>query len=235
MKIKPDIIVSWPKHTCYPLWQQFIRDNRDKFAKVIIVFTDMSIDTDYRTFVKRAMAPDNILAVMARKAGKDEDWRDIAVNKGLAYSDAEWVWFTEQDFFPLEGFDGAVDAAVHEGANVISIMTEGRMHPACIFAKRTQINKTTRNFGLIPDETDHFGIFQREIEVLPDTLGLEVDKQYYKHYAGLSQNMYLLQSGELPNYFEEDFKDYLRKCLKVGVPLEPEFVKMVELYLDFHE
>ena len=50
--MKPDLIESWPQHLDYPLHRKFIKENRDRFAKVIIVFTAMNAQGDYREFVK---------------------------------------------------------------------------------------------------------------------------------------------------------------------------------------
>ena len=60
--MKPDVIVSWPRHADYPLWRQFIRENRQRFAKVIVAFTDHD-GHDYSQFVVDAMCQDDITAI----------------------------------------------------------------------------------------------------------------------------------------------------------------------------
>ncbi|MEK6881126.1 MAG: hypothetical protein AABY22_16015, partial [Nanoarchaeota archaeon] len=100
-----DLIVSHPKHLDYPLFRQFIKENRAHFKKVLIVFTDMNVpDLDYRSFIQDAMRKDKITFMDCLPAEADEDWRNKAINMALSVSDADWVYFTEQDFFPQEGF-----------------------------------------------------------------------------------------------------------------------------------
>lgn len=224
--MKPDIIISWPRHVDYPLWRQFIRDNRNRLSKVIIVFTNMNTDGDYRQFVQDAMARDDIIAVDNGPVLADQDWRSVAVNKALQYSDNEWVWFTEQDFSIKEGFWEEIERNVNMHYDAFGACIGTRLHPCCIFAKRKLIDSTSKNFGVIPDKSDHFGIFQSEI-----TNYTHIDPKTYGHMNGLSQNMWMLQHGEEPNYEPGNFKDYLRECLECTVPIDPKFITMAEEYL----
>jgi hypothetical protein len=227
-KIFPDILVSWPYHIDYPLWRQQIHDNRSLFAKVIIVFTNMNVPRDYRGWVREAMKDDNVSFVESDPVESEEDWRDIAVNTGLRKSKADWVWFTEQDFFWKEGFWEKVEKEMGS-FEVVSVCIEGRMHPCCIFAKRAVIEKTRKDFSVTTDRLDHFGKFQEDVDVLssprfwlPDDL--------YCHLGGLSQNIFLMKDPRAPLYYPAEFKKYCEDCLKVTVPMHRDFERMFRDY-----
>lgn len=225
----PDVIVCWPRNCDYPAWRQFIRDNRDRFAKVLVVFTEHE-GRDLSPFVRDNFPEAECFDSPPRG---DRDWRDVAVNAALDRSDAEWVWFTEQDFLILrpKWFWGAIELAEDplwarpwDAIGLVEPVSE-RWHPACLFVRRKTINATTRYFGT--DPVDHFYAFGRE-------LGRVFDLDYrwsaltagrdYEHLQGTSQNHWLIDRGEDAGVFRrERFRQYLRDCLAVSVPLEEEW------------
>ena len=224
--VKPDVIVSWPANCDYPLWRQFIRDERQRFGQVIVAFTRHD-GLDMTDFVAAAMADEHPV-LLDRRYVDAGDWRNDAVNAALAVSDAEWVWFTEQDFFitrpkafwaNVEDWEAGVDA--------IGIEEPGgrRLHPACLFVRRSAVNATARYFGTVP--VDHFGAFTDELKtiyVLPAFL--------YEHLQGLSQNHWLIDSGQEAGRFKMDrFDQYLRDCLKVSVPLDSDWAERSRSHL----
>ena len=220
--IRPDIIVSWPKNNDYPLWRQFIRNNRKLFEKVIISFTQTFLGDDYMAFVQKAMAEDDI-TFLDTEGIDGQDWRDAAVNQALLVSEAEWVWFTEQDFFIKEGFWEDINRILTKSkkTQVIGTYEGDRLHPCCIFATRYAIERTRKRFGIIPDKLDHFGIFQRDLEV--EFLITAINPVTYNHIAGVSHNFRLLFDGVQPVYKPEEFGQYLADCLMVKVPLDGRF------------
>lgn len=221
-----DVIVSWPKSCEYPLWRQYIRDMRQHFNEILIAFTETNQEPDYREFIKNSMFADYVHFIDAPTPVGFEDWRNVAVNALLLHSyNAPWVWFTEQDFCPLDNFWPEVYRLEKEGYQVIAVYQGERMHPCCIFVTREVLNRTSKNFGIIPDVADHFGIFQQEIEKLGAKVGI-IGKHAYKHYNGLSQNMTMLQRGETPNYQIEEFKKWLVDCKNVYVPVDPRFLDL---------
>lgn len=226
-----DLITSWPSHLDYPLWREFIHDNRKQFDKVIIVFTNMSIiDPDYRLFIKEATKKDDLILVDNNPVRGDQDWRDVAVNKGLEHSNARWVFFTEEDFFPKNGFwDQVKRLKKYPSITAFGAWYDSRLHPCCIFVRRVDLNKTHKYFGVVKDKLDHFGQFQQELVDIGPVLS--IDSEYYQHLNGLSQNMHMLQTGEKPNFRPEEFKEYLKKCLEVKVALHPNFIKLANEYL----
>lgn len=238
--MKPDLLTVWPRHTDFSLWRQFIRDNRDHFAKVIIVFSNMKTEGDFRQFIQDAMAQDRITFVENDEVPGHRDWRDVAVNKGLKYSDAEWIWFTEEDFFPKEGFwddvDKSVDFFKHQ---VFGVFQEGRLHPCCIFIKRSLLDQTNKNFGVVRDQLDHFGLIQQDLRdmhipigILPNDPDYVKGSPHYHHMNGLSQNMHMLQTGQEPNYSPKEFKEYCKKCLEVSVLMNEDIKGLLEWYLN---
>lgn len=221
-----DLIVSWPNNCDYPLWRQFIHDNRHRFQQVFVVFTETYQQPDYREFITKAMFDDAVTFITApMPKHTDEDWRDLAVNEALQQSRAEWVWFTEQDFLINEGFFEAVES-LSEHADVIAAYDGDRMHPCCIFARRGVINITSRNFGIVRDKSDHFSVFQMELETSFPRI-FRLHPSLYFHYNGLSSNFTLLTNGQIPNWQPEVFAKYLEECLKVSVPLDQRFVQLV--------
>lgn len=232
MSIKPDIIVCWPRNTDYPLWRQFIHDNRDRFNLVIVVFTETHQGEDYREFVRGAMASDWVLFADSPIV-HGEDWRNVAVNYALIQSyNAEWIWFTEQDFFidnPGDFFI-VLNKAVESGPEWAAYFDGPRMHPCCLFVKRELLNKTSKNFAANPPHYDHFGKIQKDLE--------EITKERIllhngvTHMAGLSHNFRLVADGGLPNYKPEEFNVYICKCLAVSVPQSPIFNRVITEYLN---
>ncbi len=231
--MKPDLIVAHPLHLDYPLFRHQIRKYRNRFEKVIIVFTQMNAGHDYSGFVKDSMNEDHVTFINSFRVDGNEDWRDVAVKKALNFSESSWIFFTEQDFFMKKDFWKEVDEAFSYNSDVIYANQDGRMHPCCIFIKRGVLEKTSKNFGVVRDISDHFGLLQKEIrEAEPPFMVFTIQPKAYKHLNALSQNMYMLQTGQKPNYQEGEFKKYLSKCLKLSIPLHPDFVELASHYLN---
>ena len=227
--MKPDLIISWPRNADYPVWRQMIKDNRLMFNNVIITFTETHQGDNYIEFVKEAMFKDFVQFIVSRPLNSGEDWRNVAVNEGLFHSlHSEWLWFTEQDFIPKEGFWDFVKR--NEDADVICVKDQERIHPCCIFIKRTTLNNLSKNFGIVPNELDHFGIIQREIEAKGYKITV-IPSNLYHHMNGLSHNLSLMVAGGDPNYHPDEFNDYLVDSLLVKVPLSPGYRAIVERYL----
>jgi hypothetical protein len=233
---KPDLIITWPRNTDYPLWREFIRNNRTRFNNVIIVFMNPNTGTDYREFIRKVMFKDFVLFVDSPEPKTGEDWRNIAVHAGLFHSlHSEWLWFTEQDFLPIETDDerdfwSEVEHGVNEGNSVIGVKDQTRLHPCSLFIKREALNITCKDFGIVPNKLDHFGLIQRDIEItkLPTFI---VNERYYYHMNGLSHNFRLVAEGLEPNYEVRKFRKYMEDCLKVKVPLDDRFKNLASYYL----
>lgn len=226
--IIPDIIVTWPRSTDYPLWREYIRRNRTRLNEVIVVFMETNQGHDYRDFVRGAMFADRAFCLDSPTVKPGEDWRNVAVNAGLEYSlHSEYIWFTEQDFFPLPGFWNEVEA--HNGKGYIGIKEGDRIHPASLFVQRSALQKTTKNFSIVPNVLDHFGLFVNELQQI--TNGAILSPERYMHLAGLSHNLSLIERGEAPNHNVIQLKAYLEGCLKLDVPVHDNFIGMINKYL----
>ena len=222
----PDIVVTWPLNCDYPLWRQFIRDNRSYFNEIIIGFHNTHTKDNYSQFVENAMRYDYIHTFNVREPMPGEDWRNLSVNAGLLHSyNADWIWFTEQDFYPKDTFWNEVTEHETNNCDVIAAYDRDRMHPCCIFVKRSILEKTQKQFGILVDKADHFYQFQKDIENMGCKIG-KINPDTYYHYNGLSQNWYLASIGEKPNYHLPEFIDYLTQCLRVMVPLHEDFVRI---------
>lgn len=221
-----DLLLSWPRNCDYPKWRQFLRDNRARFNEVLIAFTETNQGHDYRDFIKQAMFSDYVQFGDAPQPKPGEDWRNLAINAMLLHSyNAPWVWFTEQDFYPGEGFWDNVQRLEDEGCGVIAVYQADRMHPCCIFMNRDTLNRTRKDFGIIPDKADHFSKIQQDIDALGIKVG-KINTATYYHHNGLSHNMTLLARGERPNYEVGKFTEWLGECMKVSVPVDERFVEL---------
>lgn len=222
----PDLIISWPMNCDYPLFRAFIRANRLKFNKVIIVFTYTNSGEDYRQFVNDSMQDDQCLILVSPKPTGYQDWRNVAVNYALSFSQSEWIVFLEQDFFIIdELFWREVDkySITHQ---VIGVFDGPRLHPCCLFIERGVLNKTSKNFGIIPNKLDHFGIIQNNLNDLGQPIA-EINKRYYHHMNGLSHNCYLAYTHQEVTYKPDEFREYMITCLTIdSVPLDPRFVTL---------
>ncbi len=226
----PDLVCAWPLHLDYPLFRQFIQKERKRFNKVIVVFTQMNAGTaNYQPFVTDSLAPFKVTIVRSDEPKAGKDWRNVAVNKGLSVSTSPWIYFTEQDFTPLEGFWKEV-GDLYKRTDVFGAFQEGRLHPCCIFIKRELLDKTSKDFGAYPDAgLDHFGKLQKQIE--SKTIMGVIFPRYWKHLNGLSQNMYMLQKGETPNYNPSEFREYTRACLDSKIPMPADLQELFKKYL----
>lgn len=223
--MKPDVIVTWP-HTCdFPLWRKFIREERHRFARVLVCFsTNMGGAVDYRDFVREQMA--DIAECFDSPPLDGRDWRDVAVNAALDRSDAEWVWFTEPDLLIHDPeFWRLVDFFERHDADMMGFWdTVGRYHPASLFATRSVIDSTPRYFGPVPN--DHFVAFSESL-VSPARVGI-LDMDHFEHLQGLAHNHYLADTGQPVTFHPERFVQYLRDCLRADVPLDPRWVERAE-------
>jgi hypothetical protein len=227
--IVPDLLTVWPDTIDYPLFREWVMNQREHFSKVIIVFskTNWSL-TDLRPFIKESLK-DVIFVDCDPVDGRD--WRDAAVKTGLRYSDNEWVFFTEQDFFPQEDLWNEIQG-LDTSVSVVGVNQGERVHPCCLIIKRELLNKTSLDFSANPPEYDHFGQIQKDLmNWNPPLVASTINPKLYIHMNGLSHNMFLMQTGQKVVYKPQEFKDYLQLCLQLPIQLHPEFVKLAKEYV----
>jgi len=133
-----DIVTVWPRGIDYPLYRQFIKQNRSQFNKVIIVFTESWNGNDFRDWIKKDMS-DCVFMDSPNEAG---DWRNIATNTALTVSDSSDILFLEQDFMilnPSEFF-----RIMKNGYFQMVCYREGaRLHPAMIRVQSAIVKVTS--------------------------------------------------------------------------------------------
>jgi hypothetical protein len=217
--MKPDVIVSWPRSCDYPLWRQFIRDNRERFAKVIVAFTDHD-GHDYSGFVRSVFDA----TYVETHAGSGEDWRNVAVNAALEQSDSEFVWFTEQDLFFISpsSFWTIAEWVIYRRFDGFGWHENGedRFHPSSLLVRRDLIDASSRDFA-VGSEGDHFARFSHELD--RETTSMVVGQPgIYEHLQGLTQNHWLIDSGITEGRFKEErLRQYITDSLEADVPLDP--------------
>lgn len=229
MRVKPDLITVWPTNCDYPLWRQQIRNTREHFADVIIVFMNPNQGSDLRDFIKWAMEEDQIKFLDSPKVHGGQDWRNVATRFALEHSHNDWIWFTEQDFFTTKQFWLEVNKYVKEQHKAIAIKEGDRVHPASILIKREIVDLTRKNFSVVP-EHDHFYAFV--MDVIEKYGDFKIVKGGYTHMNGLSHNMTLLQRGEPITYKPEELKEYLEKCIKLDVPISVYFRELSDSFIN---
>lgn len=228
----PDVIISWPKSCDYPLYRKFLIDNRIQFNEVLIVITETHQEPDYTKVIRASLEPYHIQFITPPATPPGEDWRHIAVTQALIHSyNAEWVWFTEQDYMP-SGCDPCYFKEWHEaeskGYEIMAHYEADRLHPASIVIKRSLLNKTRKQFGIIPNKADHFYKLQEDIEALQSPVWKLGNA---RHLNGLSHNMSLIERGEAPNYQVEILNDYLIKSLKCDIEKDPRWEMTFRRYI----
>lgn len=207
-----DLIICWPIGFDYPLWRKFIREQRKRFHRVIVIWTNNHNGKDLRTKVEEEMAKDDIAFMVAPPHNGDQDWRNTAVRHALGYSSSDWIWFTEQDFFVEDGFWDFIKKAIQEKCQLIYADDNGRMHPCSIFIQRSVLDLTSKDFSANPQEWDHFGKIQKDLEERPEPfLAKIIPGHLYYHMAGLTHNLRLKQDKKSIHYKPDEFKAYLEK------------------------
>lgn len=225
-----DLIIAHPRNNDYPVWREMVSEYRYRFNKVIVVFTETHDDVDFSNFIKQVMVKDDISFLTSPKVPSGADWRNVATNHALKYSKSEWVWFTEQDFFIKKGFWELLDSEMKNN-DVIATYQQDRMHPCNLLVRRSVINQTCLNFGIVPGKLDHFGLIQKDLESQDNKI-LKMPEKLYRHLNGLSHNFNLIKNGGIPNYEKRAFNMYLNQCLDIDVHLNSKWVKIVIDYFD---
>lgn len=229
-----DIIVCWPDNVDFPLWRQFIQVHRHYFQKVIVVWVKSNQSPSYKEFVEMAMGEDDITFLECPDV-RDRDWRDVAVNFALEHSNSDWVWFTEQDIFVLHTNFWATVLLARKDHDAILYKDDDRIHPCMAFVKRNAIEQTKKNFGVVPDKSDHFSVFFNQLRLLPQLKITYIDNLNFYHMAGLSQNMSMLERGESIHHKPDEFKQYLQLCINSREdhnPLDEHFIELVKARYD---
>jgi hypothetical protein len=229
-----DILTIHPRSLDYPIHRAFLRKYEPYYNKAIIAFTG-SGSPDYSDFVRNSVNPKKVLCINARPHQGSEDWRNVAVHDALAGSSSDWIWFLEQDFFFKPHFIDKLFRATNE-FDAIGFWEANRLHPACLLVRRELINNSRKDFGIIPNELDHFGKFSQDIVAQLgktrigelEKLGLTMEQDWY-HMQGLTHNFNLLRINDTGRIFKRDeFLTYAGLSLMNHEPVSKDYEKEVE-------
>mgnify|MGYP001587653748 CR=1 len=228
--MKIDIIVCYPTSCDFPLWRQFIHDERSRFNKVIISFTETNQRPNLKDQIQKLMIQDDCILITNRQLKGDDDWRNVGINQGLEYCNGDWVWFTEQDFMIKNIVFWEYVEKYHHDYVAFGVKQGDRIHPCCLFIQKKYLNSLNKDFSANPPRYDHFGAIQEQIDKTNPFPQMPDDT--YLHLNGLSSNWQLVQSGQEPNYRPEQFRLWLAQNLKVNVPLIPSWKETAREYLE---
>lgn len=225
-----DVIVCWPRNCDYPLFRWFLHEHRSYFRDVFVVFTETYQGYDYRSFVQESMNDkfeDNITFIQSPAVTGDNDWRNVAVNAALEQSSGNWVWFIEQDLFITHKAFWPMMAKYMYNFDMVAYKEGARVHPANLWVKKEWINKSSKNFGIEKDTSDHFYKFYNSIRLQGAKIKyVPYPNANFYHMNGLSHNMSLLERDEPITYNPEDFLGYLELCF-LQEELEPHFREVI--------
>lgn len=233
---KPDLLITWIKHCDYPVFRMFLKRHRDFFGKVIIYWSEHFRHMYYDEFIQKVLADDGVecqfLPSIEYKYGV-EDWRNVATNHMLKFSDSEWVCSIEQDFFVKDWEKLLTDIVVNSAsADLLGWwQPAGKyIHPGFWFMKREALEKTKKDFSA-RDGFDHFGWITQDYLasggkiISTQDMGFEDFKDAF-HLGGVNQNY--LQCGT-PGYVlhrPDIFGVYNYWSMWANVPQSDEFLAL---------
>jgi hypothetical protein len=234
--LEADLILCWPNSADYPLFRDFLLTHKKGFKKIIIVFTQTNSGRDWSQFVMESLLAYDIekqfVFIKSYKVKAHEDWRNVAVNKASEKSSAKWVWFIEQDLFILDQAFWTEILKAQENSDVIGYMDgKTRLHPSNLWVKRSVIDKTSKDFGIVPDKLDHFAKFFNSLQLIGSKIMLIKENEYFYHMNGLSHNFSLISNGGKPNYKPDEFQEYIQMSLQIE-PINEDYKKICEDYLN---
>lgn len=165
-----DIITQYCIYNDYPIWRRNMQKYRDRVRKIILYPSRHHGVIDLESFAKEAF-PETWVEPVPIDYGV-EDWRQAETDPCLKHSDAEWIWFTEQDFF-VKNWDKFYDD-IEKGMKTHDMIGWWNpthfpyMHPCCLFMKRDLFEATTKDFKAHPEipGCDHFAMLTRQAETL---------------------------------------------------------------------
>ena len=216
--VKPDVIIVWPKHVDYPAFRQFLHDNKDLFEKIIVAFTDIASEWDFRNEITFDLINDCILF----DAHSFGDWRDTATKQALLLSESSWILFIEQDFFiSREKLVEVLSEDIQYG-----FMQGDRIHPGFLLIRRSRLEATSKSFAANPPHYDHFGAITGQLNNIKF-----LAEDDYLHMNGLTHNFSLCTRGE-PQYIygKDEFVSYLLDS--IHYPCSEMYKDLVNLCLE---
>lgn len=238
----------------YPVFRYHHNLYRDKIQKLILYPSRHHGVIDMESFLKQVI-PETWVNPVPIDYGK-EDWRQAETTPCLNYSDADWIWFSEQDFFVKnhEKFYEDIGKAMRT-SDMIGLWNATHfpyIHPCCLFIKREMLEKTNKDFSAHPEipGCDHFAMITRDVERLGGEITTLQSMGYtewencfhlggltypYQNWKGDGTDVFGVKSVEVfyvYNYCSrlvkvEQNEDYLALSREIENTLRPRFPKLV--------
>ena len=250
-----DIISQHCVFNDYPIFRYNIQRYRSKFKKVILYPSRHHGVIDLESWLKKSFgSPVTWVDPVSIDYGV-EDWRQAETTPCLKQSTAEWIWFTEQDFFVdnWDWFFETVEDAMrtHDAVGWWNETAFPYIHPCSFFIKRELLEKTQKDFRAHPEipGCDHFAMITRDIEKIGGKIARLQDMGWKNwdsafHLGGLT---YPYQNwkgdgtdhfgvGNVEAFYVYDYwsrmapvfqsDDYINLSKKVGKTLEQRFPRV---------
>lgn len=238
-----DIITIWPRNHDYPPFRKLLKNLEPFYNRAIIGLNGEGAPYDYGNFLANVMNPKKTIFVNSRMHEGSEDWRNVAIHACLGNSTSEWIWFLEPDFF-IEG-DGFVRTIFEAGNHfdAVGFWEANRLHPACLLIKRSLLDKTRKDFSVVPGKLDHFGQFSQDVvkELGMDGIG-ELEKiglnngEHWYHMQGVTHNINLCRANDRGKiYKENEFATYCIESQFCGVPISRDYEEEMQKITAPHE
>lgn len=222
--MKPDVLITWPSGIDYPLCRLQLTKYRSYFNRIIISYYEHG-KPDFIPFLKRAH-PD---WDWVQSPQTSVSWRETAVLKGLEKSEADYVLFTEQDFFwKNENFLKKTFEAAEKWGTV-GIRQGTRLHPCYLLTRRYILNGTSLDFSARGQHQDHFSGVSQDIfslDSLADlsNLGLFFGRDWY-HFSSMTWNLFRIKDQNCREFHEpENFLIYNYLSRTKEVPQDPRWI-----------
>lgn len=248
--MRPDLLITWIRHTDYPIFRYILRKYRDFFGEVFIYFSEHYRDIYFDDFLKEAMAKDRVTFIEPQPIDHGlEDWRNKATNIMLDASKSEWVCSVEQDWF-CKDWDLVLNKIEEKSKDYDLLGWAGKsgaknfyIHPAFFFISRELLERSRRDFSAKEGE-DHFGHITRDVEALGSPiydLESELDcvvkpEADCFHLGGVNQNYLASHDRKYAFHRWEPFSVYNYWCRKTDVEQSPKFteesLRVEKLFLD---
>lgn len=180
----------------FPIWRGVMQKHRDKFKKIILYPSKQHGTVDLEDFWLKEF-PETWVVRDPDLSYIGKDWRQLESEPLVALSDAEWMYFTEADFFvkDWEKFFNDVEKEM-ETADMIGCWSPSQfpyVHPSALFMRRSFYEKSNKDFRAHSEVlgSDHFAMFTRDAERLGAKIVKLEDMGYkewedYFHLGGLT-------------------------------------------------
>lgn len=163
-----DVITQYCVYNDYPIFRYNMQRFRHRFDKIILYPSRHHGYIDLEEWTKKIF-PETWVERENIDYGV-QDWRQAETEPLLKHSNAEWLYFAEQDFFVKDWdmFWALIDKTMPK-ADAIGWWNPTAfpyIHPSCFLIRREVFEKTKKDFRAHPEipGADHFAMLTRDLE-----------------------------------------------------------------------